>query len=110
MPGEVRQGTKLGPWLFLLMINDLRIPGIPTWKYMDDTAIAVIVPRRKDSHAQHAVSYMAEWSLCNLMQANAAKCKELVIDFKKCQLSFEPLFVTDKNLTVVQNVGPGMYM
>ena len=40
MPAGVPQGTKLGPWLFLLMINDLRIPGVPTWKYVDDTTIA----------------------------------------------------------------------
>ena len=59
------------------MINDLRIPGVPTWKYVDVTTIAVIVPRGKDSHAQHTVNYMyvAEWSLCNLMQLNPAKCK-----------------------------------
>ena len=37
------------------------------------------------------------------MQLNAAECKELVIDFKKCKHSFEPLFVSDMNLTVVQN-------
>ena len=67
MPVGVPQGTKLGPWLFLLMINDLRIPGVPTWKYVDDTTIAEIVLREKVSHAQHAVSYVAEWSSCNLM-------------------------------------------
>ena len=60
MPAGVPQGTKLGPWLFLLMINDLRIPGVPTWKYVDDTTIAEIVPRGKDSHAQYAVNYVAE--------------------------------------------------
>ena len=70
---------------------------------MDDTTITEIVPRGKDSHAQHAVNYVAECSSCNLMQLNAAKCKELVMDFKKCKHSFEPLFVSDKNLTVVQN-------
>ena len=37
------------------------------------------------------------------MQLNAAKCKELVIDFKKFKHSFESLVVSDKNLTVVQN-------
>ena len=37
------------------------------------------------------------------MQLNAAKCKEFVIAVKKCKHSFEPLFVSDKNLTVVQN-------
>ena len=53
MPAGVPQGTNLGPWS--LMINELRIPDIPTWKYVDDTTIAGIVPRGKDSHAQHAV-------------------------------------------------------
>ena len=37
------------------------------------------------------------------MQLNAAKCKELVIDFKKFKHHFESLVVSDKNLTVVQN-------
>ena len=85
------------------MINDLRIPGVPTWKYVDDTTIAEIAPRGKDSHVQHAVHYVAEWSSCNLMQLNAAKCKELVIDFKKFKHHFESLVFSDKNLTVVQN-------
>ena len=74
-------------------------PGVPTWKYVDDT----IVPRGKDSHVQHSVNYVAEWSSCNLMQLNVAKCKELVIDFKKFKHHFESLVVSDKNLTVVKN-------
>ena len=100
MLSGVQQGIKLGPWLFLLMINDLRITGVLTWKYVDDTTIAEVVPGGMDSHAQHAVNYLVEWSSSNLMQLNAAKCKELVIDFNKCKHSFEPLFVTDRNLTV----------
>ena len=85
------------------MINDLRIPGVPTWKCVDDTTIAEIVPRGNDSHDQHAVNYVAEWSSCNLMQLNAAKCKEFVIDFKKFKHHFESVVVSDKNLTVAQN-------
>ena len=85
------------------MINDLRIPGVPTWKWVDDTTCAEIVPRGKDSHIQDAVNYVAERSSCNLMQLNAAKCKERLIDLSKCKLSFEPLFINDKNLTFVQN-------
>ena len=34
---------------------------------------------------------------------NIALLKNIVLYFKKCNHSFEPLFVSDKNLTVVQN-------
>ena len=53
--------------------------------------IAEIFPRGKDSHAQHAVDNVAEWSSCTLMQLNAAN----LLDLKKCEHSFEPLFVSD---------------
>ena len=45
IPSGVPQGTKLGPWLFLLMINDLRPPQVQTWKYIDDTTISEVVPK-----------------------------------------------------------------
>jgi hypothetical protein len=56
VPSGVPQGTKLGPWLFLLMINDLRTPNVRTWKYVDDTSVAKTVPKETLSDAQAAVT------------------------------------------------------
>ena len=38
----VPQGTNLSAWLFIIMINDLDIPGVELWRYMyvDDSTIS----------------------------------------------------------------------
>ena len=40
MPAGVPQGTKLGPWLFILMIDDIDTSNPDLWKYVDDTTMA----------------------------------------------------------------------
>ena len=53
----VLQGTKLGPWLFIVMIDDLQIPSASgVLKYVDDTAIYEIVNKNLASNAQTSVN------------------------------------------------------
>ena len=100
---ELRQGTKLGPWLFLLMINDLVVDAL-TWKYVDDTTITQTIPRGLTSDVQSAVSTVEAWSIENRMELNAGKCKEMRIDFKRNTHNFPPIVISGKELSVSNSV------
>ena len=40
VPAAVPQGTKQGPWLLIIMTNELDVPDTDLWKYVDNTTIS----------------------------------------------------------------------
>ena len=93
VPAGVPQGTKLGPWLFILMIDDINTSNTELWKYVDDTTIAECVDKKKDSRIQSDVEELITKSNQNKFQLNESKCKELRISFPKPAAVFAPIFI-----------------
>ena len=87
------QGTKLGPWLFLVVINDLDTPA-DMWKYVDDT-------KGSESKLQEALDDLSRQESIDGFQMNEAKCKELRIALSNNNQDFEPLVLNGKSLELV---------
>ena len=66
VPSGIPQGTKVGPWLFLLMINDLHPSEAQAWKYVDNTTLAEVVQKSGNSSIQCSVTEMEQWSIRNI--------------------------------------------
>ena len=106
VPSGVPQGTRLGPWLFLLLINDLVLndKNAYLWKYVDDTTSSEIVAKGHPSCSQNIADSIVQWSSRNKLKLNDEKCKELRICFAKNQDAFQPINVNGKDLEVVESV------
>ena len=92
-PAGVPQGTRLGPWLLLVMINDLKLPvgSFLMWKFADDITISEVIPPSQQSSLQYAVDHIANWFQENRLQLNPTKCKEVQTCFKRSPPTHTPV-------------------
>ena len=88
---------ELGPWLFILMIDDINTSNTELWKYVDDTSIAECADKKEDSRIQSDVEELIAKSNQNKFQLNESKCTELRILFAKSAADFAPIVINGKS-------------
>ena len=97
---SVPQGTKLGPTLFLVMINDLE-PNLPIYKFVDDCTVYDAHLKSANSALQTNIDGISEWIHNNNMLLNVKKTKELCISLTKCPLNLQNLSLANNEIKVV---------
>ena len=79
--GGIPQGTKLGPVLFAVMVNDL----VQSWgariKFVDDLTVLEVVPRNSPSLLNEVADYIHAFAVNDNMRFNPRKCKTVTVDF-----------------------------
>ena len=105
MKGGVPQGTKLGPVLFLVMINDLELQNqnMSHWKYVDDVTISENLIKGEPSNLQSAIDKIQQWADVNDMKINGKKCKEMTISFLRDKPNTSPLRIDGQQIDCVQS-------
>jgi len=107
VPTGIPQGTRIGPWIFLVMINDLTTSNTSSsiWKFADDTTVSEIVPKFGASVLEDTVHDVLRWSNDNRFKLNSLKCKELRIDFRReSNLVTVPLEANGNAFEIVKSV------
>jgi len=74
------QGTRAGPNVFKVLINDLKCKA-PTLKYVDDVSMVSVASEFDDPGFQVAANELKDWSSANGMTINLEKTEELLIYF-----------------------------
>ena len=101
----VPQGTRLGPAIFLSMINDAAPPhDIKAFKYVDDMTLVESRTSSQPSRLQDAVTSLSKWSSDNHMSLNPSKCCIMNVNFSKNPPILHDIFVDDHQLQYVDNV------
>ena len=99
----VPQGTKLGPIIFLAMINDVKPDGnnISTFKYVDDMSIVECRNSSQPSNIQNSIDSLVGWCDQNKMKLNPSKCLHMNVNFMRKPPIYPTFAIGTHNLETV---------
>jgi len=76
--GSMPQGTWLGPFVFLSLINDLKSK-MELHKFVDDCTLSEFIAKLTASEMQQEIDELNSWSSSNPMNINTNKTKEMLM-------------------------------
>ncbi len=77
------QGSGHGPFLYVVMINDLVANGLLLHKFIDDSTVTETIDNPAESKMQDASDSVVKWTEENNTRINGIKTKEIIITFQK---------------------------
>lgn len=91
VPSGVPQGSHLGPFLFLLYMNDVNMcVNCSTLSYADDLKIYSPITDPKDAHLlQQQLEIFATWCKTNRMLLNVSKCSVISFCRKRSIIDYD---------------------
>ncbi len=97
------QGTRLGPLVFLCLINDAcRGSENQHWKYVDDLSILECRKANDTATVQNSADDLQQWSNNNKMKLNPSKCAVMHINFMRASPPCPSVELNGQSLTEVQ--------
>ena len=100
--GGVPQGTKLGPLLFLVMVNDLT-SNLPMIKYVDDTTVYQTTTDIVNCDMQSAMNDIISWCDTNHMKLNEKKTVSMDVIFTNNRPSVHHVKINNSPIETVHS-------
>jgi ribonuclease P/MRP protein subunit RPP40 len=100
--GGMPQGSYFGPYVFLILINDL-IANVPLVKFVDDITAVEIVDPGACSHMQSVLDQIAHWSDVNFMEINTKKTKQMFFGLARSKTQHAPLVLGHDTIDTVSS-------
>ena len=99
------QGGVLSAILFIIYTNELRsrFRNCHLIKYGDDTVIVGLISNNDESEYNEQISELVLWCKAHNLLLTAAKTKELIFDFRHCNISHVPLSIDNSIVEICDN-------